>query len=476
MARDFRSLVVGLDRRVPLLDGTWRPYINLDNAASTPAFRQVQNAVASFLEWYSSVHRGAGFKSRVATETYEKARQAVGGFVNADPEDHVVIFGKNTTEALNKVAARLPFRAKGRDVVLVSLMEHHSNDLPFRGACRVVHAGVDATGRLDEGDFDDRLERYGDRIGLVAISGASNVTGYVNPIHRLARKAHAVGAQVLVDCAQLAPHRTIDVRPLSDPSHLDYVALSAHKMYAPFGTGALIGRRDVFEEGSPDLRGGGTVKVVTTDSVEWADAPDRDEAGSPNVVGAVALAAAIGELSRLGMGEIEEHERQLTAYALRRLGRIRGLHLFGERDPDRPAERLGVVTFEIEGVTHFLVAAVLSAEYGIGVRTGCFCAHPYVLQLLGLPEPEVRRVRAELLADDRRRMPGLVRVSFGLYNSTAEVDVLAEALERIVRREWKGDYVQDRASGEFQPAGGNPELPEFFDVARHEAAASVAAL
>jgi selenocysteine lyase/cysteine desulfurase len=476
MPRDFRSLMVGLDRTVPLLDGTYRPYINLDNAASTPAFKRVQGAVVEFLAWYSSVHRGAGFKSRVATRAYEDARQVVGRFVGADPEDHVVIFGKNTTEALNKVAARFPFAVEGRNVVLTSVMEHHSNDLPFRRAARVIHAGVDACGRLDEADFDDKLRTYGERIGLVAISGASNVTGYVNPVHRLAEKAHAVGAQVLVDCAQLAPHRTIDVGPLADPSHLDYVAFSAHKMYAPFGTGALVARGDVFEEGCPDMSGGGTVKVVTTESVTWADAPDRDEAGSPNVVGAVALAAAIEELDRIGMEAIADHEMRLTAYALGRLRRIKGLRLFGESDPARTGERLGVISFELEDVPHFLVAAVLSAEYGIGVRSGCFCAHPYVLRLLQVPEGEVRRIRAELVADDRRGMPGLVRASFGLYNDNQEVDVLAEGLERIARREWKGKYVQDRSSGEFEAVGWEPDLPEFFDVPRREATAAVAAL
>jgi selenocysteine lyase/cysteine desulfurase len=429
-----------------------------------------------FLAWYSSVHRGAGFKSRVATRAYEDARQVVGRFVGADPEDHVVIFGKNTTEALNKVAARFPFAGKGRNVVLTSLMEHHSNDLPFRRGARVIRAGVDARGRLDEADFDDKLRRHGERIALVAISGASNVTGYVNPVHRLARKAHAAGAHILVDCAQLAPHRPIDVGSLADPSHLDYVAFSAHKMYAPFGTGALVARRDVFEEGSPDMSGGGTVKVVTTESVTWADAPERDEAGSPNVVGAVAVAAAIGELERIGMDAIADHERQLTAYALGKLRRIKGLRIFGESDPLRMGERLGVITFELEDITHFLVAAVLSTEYGIGVRSGCFCAHPYVLRLLQLPDDEVRRIRAELVADHRGGMPGLVRVSFGLYNHTEEVDVLAEALERIGRREWKGKYVQDRASGEFEAVGWNPDLPQFFDVVRREAAVAVAAL
>ncbi len=458
----FRSKIVGIDHRVPLLDGSRRSYINLDNAASTPPLRSAQDAVVRFLGWYSSVHRGTGFKSRLATKAYEDAREIVGRFVGANREDHVVVFGKNTTEALNKVAARLP-RTDGRDLVLTSLMEHHSNDLPFRAGFRVVHAEVDAVGRLDESDLDDKLRRFGHRIALLAIAGASNVTGYVNPVHRLAEKAHAAGAQILVDCAQLAPHRKIDVKPLRDPAHLDYVAFSAHKMYAPFGTGVLVGRRDTFEAGAPDLRGGGTVKVVTTDDAEWADPPEREEAGSPNVVGAVALTAAVCELDRLGMGVLAEREARLTEHALGRLARVEGLRLYGEGSSLRD-DRLGVISFAVDGVSHFLVAAVLSAEYGIGVRNGCFCAHPYVLRLLGLDPDEVSRARAEVLANQKANMPGLVRVSFGFYNTEEEIDTLADALDTISRRSWKGDYVQDCASGEFEPTGWRPDWDEFFSL------------
>ncbi len=464
----FRSLVVGLDQEVPLLDGSRRPYINFDNAASTPPLKPVQESVVRFLGWYSSVHRGAGFKSRVATNAYENVRHIVSRFVGADPADHVVIFGKNATEALNKVAARLSFNGNGRDVVVVSTMEHHSNDLPFRRSAQVVHSAVDACGRLDEEDLDDKLSAFGDRIALLAISGGSNVTGHINPIHRLAAKAHAVGAQILVDCAQLAPHRKVDVLPLDDPRHLDYIAFSAHKMYAPFGTGVLVGRRDTFEHGDPDLSGGGTVKVVTTSSVAWADPPDRDEAGSPNVVGAIALGAALCELERLGMDAVAEHEARLTAYALERLHGIEGLHLYGEPDPSRNHDRLGVVSFNLEGISHFLVAAILSAEYGIGVRSGCFCAHPYVLQLLRLKEPELSGIRAEMLANDKRRMPGLVRLSFGLYNTAAEVDVLIDALEQISRRRWQGDYQQDPVSGDFEPVGWQPRWEDYFSVGAND--------
>ena len=242
-----------------------------------------------------------------------------------------VIFGKNTTEAINKLAFRFPLLP--HQVVLSTVMEHHSNDLPWRRRAPVVRAAVTPDGRLDEDDMDRLLAAYGERVALVTVSGASNVTGFVQPIHRLARKAHAVGARILVDAAQLAAHRRIDVKPVDDPEHLDYVVLSAHKMYAPFGTGALVGRQDTFLHGAPEHPGGGTVEIVTPTDVYWAGLPAREEAGSPNVIGAVAMAVAAQTLMDAGMDGIARHEASLTAYALRRLQAVPGLTVYGTGDP-----------------------------------------------------------------------------------------------------------------------------------------------
>jgi selenocysteine lyase/cysteine desulfurase len=452
----LRPRVVGTEIAVPLLDGSWATYINFDNAASTPALVSVRDGVDRFLDYYASVHRGTGFKSQLATWAYEQARLTTLRFVGADPETHTCIFGKNSTEAINKLARRLDLRAQ--DVVLTTEMEHHSDDLPFRAAARVVHVRVDAHGRLNEADFDNQMRRHGKAVRLVAVSGASNVTGYLNPIHRLAEKAHAAGAMILADCAQLAPHRAVDVRPLDDPQHLDFVVLSAHKMYAPYGSGALIGPRAFFQAGEPDVRGGGTVEVVTTDSVAWAGPPEKDEAGSPNVIGAVALMLAIAELEAIGMPAVAQHEAELTAYALEKLRTVPGVRLFGDTDPGRAAERLGVIPFQVEGISHFKVAAVLGYEFGIGVRSGCFCAHPYVLRLLGIDRERAEAVRKSILSGDRRQMPGMTRLSFGLYNTTEEIDRLLEALAIVAAGTFKGRYMQEPASGEFHPDGWAPDF------------------
>ena len=460
---DYRPLFVGLDALIPIMDGSCRCYTNLDNAASTPPLKAVQQAVDDFLVYYSSVHRGTGFKSQLSTHAYEQARQIVMRFVGANSTDHTCIFGKNTTEAINKLARRLPFDPK-RNIVLTSGMEHHSNDLPWRAVTQVIHIGLTPDGQLDEAELDTQLSRYADKVALVALTGASNVTGFINPIHRLAEKAHAVGALFLVDCAQLAPHRKIEMLRLDQPEHLDFITLSAHKMYAPFGTGALIGRKDIFEHGDPDMSGGGTVEIVTLDSVVWSAPPEREEAGSPNTVGAVALAAAIHQLESVGMPEVAHHEAALTRYALEGLSRIQGLKVFGDHDPSNADGRLGVIPIQLEHVTHFLAAAILGYEFGIGVRSGCFCAHPYILHLLGLSKEESAEVRRRMEAGDKSEMPGLIRASFGLYNTLEDVDTLLEALSRISKGDYKGDYIQNRATGEYSAVGWQPDFAAYFNL------------
>ncbi len=445
----WRNRIVGLHERLPLLDGRLAPYINLDNAASTPPLREVLDAVERFLPYYSSVHRGSGFKSRLSTVAYDEAHDTIARFVGADTSRNTVIFGKNTTEAINKLAFRFPLPQGS--VVLSTAMEHHSNDLPWRARARVVRAGVTPEGRLDEDDFDRLLAAYGERIRLVTVSGASNVTGFLQPIHRLARKAHAVGARILIDAAQLAPHRRIDVKPDHDPEHLDYVALSAHKMYAPFGTGALVGRSDTFLEGAPEYPGGGTVEIVTPTHVTWAGLPDREEAGSPNVIGAVAMAAAAEALMEEGLDDVARHEAALTAHAIQELRSVPGITLYGESDPLR-SDRVGVIAFNLASLRHGLVAAILGYEAGIGVRSGCFCAQSYVAHLLGLTNREQ--------ADSRSGRPGMVRMSLGAYNTVEDVDALVAMLHRIVQDDYDGQYYQLPESGDYKPAGYDDAAPE----------------
>lgn len=458
----WRERIVGLDSKLPLLDGRLVPYINLDNAASTPPLRDVLEAVQRFLPFYSSVHRGTGFKSRVSTAAYDAAHEIIGRFVGADMDANTVIFGKNATEAINKLAFRYPMPRDS--VVLSTMMEHHSNDLPWRRRAQVVRAQVTSEGRLDEEDVDRLLAKYGDRIALLIVSGASNVTGFIQPIHRLARKAHAVGARILVDAAQLAPHRRINIKPNDDPEHIDFVTLSAHKMYAPFGAGALVGPREIFLRGAPEYQGGGTVENVTLEDVRWAGLPDREEAGSPNVVGAVAMAVAAQALTDAVLEGVERHEASLTAYALYRLRSLPEITIYGETDPRRAHDRVGVISFNLGSTHHALVTAILGYEGGVGARSGCFCAQPYVARLLGLSETEQARWRRDLLAGDKSRKPGMVRISFGAYNSFEDVDALVEMLRRITRNEYQGKYYSVPESGEYAPAGYQDSIADYFSL------------
>jgi selenocysteine lyase/cysteine desulfurase len=461
--RDLRFLrdeIIGIDTRVPLLDGTERPYVFLDNAASTPAFRSVLRAVEEFLPWYSGVHRGTGFKSLLATQAFDAAHDRVGRFVGGDLRTNTVVFTKNTTECVNKLANRTAFGPD--DVVITTLLEHHSNDLPWRKHARVIHIGATSDGRLDCAALRNAIHAARGKLRLVAVTGASNISGVVSPIHDIAAWTHAAGARLFVDAAQLAPHRAIDMLADDDPGHIDFLALSAHKMYAPFGIGALIGPTAFFEEGEPDLVGGGVVDIVTLESAHWNHPPHKEEAGSPNVVGGIALAAAIDLLERAGMDAIAAHELELLEYAYARLRTIPGVVLYGPLD--RLNEKVGTIVFNVEGMHHSLTAAILGMEGGIGVRDGCFCAHPYVKELLHVTPGEDRVLTAEVLAGNKSRMPGMVRASLGCYSSKEDLDALVDMLGRIVRRDTRGTYMQNPATGAFHAKGLTLDFAKYFPL------------
>lgn len=457
---DLRSNIMGIDTVVPLLDGTRVPYVFLDNGASTPSFRHVHNVMGEFMPFYSGVHRGTGFKSILATQVFDEAHELAGEFVHADPAHNTVLFVKNTTEAVNKLANRCDWR--DGDVVITTLMEHHSDDLPWRRHAKVIHIGVDDTGYLDMALLRDAFARNRGRVRFLAVTGASNITGIINPIHDLAELAHANDAAIFVDAAQLAPHRPIDVLPADHSGHIDFIAYSAHKMYAPFGIGVLIGPRDYFSKGDPDMVGGGVVDVVDLDFVAYSAPPAREEAGSPNVPGAVGLAAAIHMLQKVGMDRIAEHEFALISDAIGKMKAVPGMCIYGPVEQNELAGKVGVISFAIAGVPHAKVAAILSAEGGIGVRNGCFCAHPYVKRLLQYDETAAMHVTEEILAGDRTNIPGMVRASFGCYNNVDDVDRLVEMLHRIGRGEYLGDYELNRRSGTYWPKNFDYDFSEYF--------------
>lgn len=419
---NYQKLILGINTKIPLLNGYYIKAINFDNAATTPPFIPVIKEIISFLPWYSSIHRGFGYKSQLSSKIYEKTRKVVCNFVNADFNTNTVIFVKNTTEAINKLSNIL-YEKHSSSVVLSTDMEHHSNDLPWR-KYTIDYITVDDFGKLSLEDLENKLIHYTGNVKLVTITGASNVTGYTPDIHKAAELAHKYGAKIMVDGAQLVPHMPVDMKDNNSPQHLDYLVFSAHKMYAPFGTGVLIGSKEDFNNIPPDYSGGGTIDIVTHDYIKWAQTPLKDEAGSPNVIGVLALAVAIETLTAIGMKNIEKHEKALTRYALDKLRKIPDIEIYC--DESSLEERIGVITFNIKDIYHEVLAKILSYEAGIAARNGCFCAHPYIQKLLHMTNEEViQRIETGV------RKPGMVRISFGLYNSIEEIDKLVYFLNKI---------------------------------------------
>jgi cysteine desulfurase / selenocysteine lyase len=444
--------IVGGTHPVPLLDGRTVDGIYFDNAASTKPFKEVSDFLKSIEPYYSNIHRGTGFDSIYCTGLYEDARRIILEFVGGNPEKQIVIPVRNTTEGLNLLAMSMEFD-KSKDVVITSMMEHHSNDLPWRGSAKVEYIPADVNGQLDLDFLESRLVHHGGAVKLVSVTGASNVVGTVTPIHEIARMAHAHGARICVDAAQLLPHRAVDMLPADDPGHLDYLVFSAHKLNSPYGEGAVIGDFSHFQAAAPYLQGGGTVYSVGLDHVIWADPPDKQEAGTPNIFGMLAMAKALNVMQDFGMDRLVEHERRLTQRLLEGIAEIPRIGVFGMTDPQQLTNRLGVVSFTMAGLHHALVAAVLSYEGGICVRNGCFCAHPLIKHLLNVSEEQEAAFEAAIHEGDRSNVPGAVRASIGLHNRMWEVEHLLSMLRRIADEDWRGNYVQDPATGEFLPEG-----------------------
>ncbi|CAN7481186.1 aminotransferase class V-fold PLP-dependent enzyme [Knoellia sp. LjRoot47] len=388
---------------VPTCDGRLVEYANFDHGASTPALASVVAAVEKATATYSSVHRGQGWTSQVSSHYYEAARDEVSRFVGAREGDEVV-FTRNTTDSFNLLAKALPRRTQ----VIVFATEHHATLLPWEER-RTTRLPVPLTHQDAEALLREALKRSTSSSTLVVLSGASNVTGEYWQVERLAALARGRGARVALDAAQFAGHRRIDLDSLG----VDYVAFSGHKIYAPYGAGVLVGRSDWLDKAAPYLAGGGATAAVGPLSTTWKTGPARHEGGTPNVLGAIALAAACAAV-RENRGAIEAHERRLTerlVTGLRDIDGVETFSIFGDE-----SDRAPVVTFTVDGLESSLVSAALSAEHGIGVRDGKFCAHLLV---------------DALLSDEEAGTTTAVRVSAGLATTEAHVERLLAAVASL---------------------------------------------
>jgi selenocysteine lyase/cysteine desulfurase len=401
--------VLGDRLPVTLADGRTVDYANLDYAATAPCLAAVAEAVNELLPWYASVHRGAGAASRRCTLAYERARESVAEFVGARPDDHV-IFTRNTTDALNLLARALPEQA----TVVSWAGEHHANLLPWP---RVVRLPVPESPGTALRSLAAALAVL-DAPVLVAVTGASNVTGEVWPVEQLATVAHRYGARIVVDAAQLAVHRPISLAE----STVDYVALSGHKLYAPFGTGVLAGRADWLDAAAPYLAGGGATEHVgdATHDVRWHTGPARHEAGTPNLLGAVALATACERIAAADRAALDAREQALLRRLRAGLAALPGVAELRAFADDH--DRVGIVSFAVAGVPASQVSEYLATRHGIGVRDGLFCAHPLGRRLL---DDAGRRVGRPLGG-------GAVRASIGLGTTEDHVDRLVAGVRELV--------------------------------------------
>jgi cysteine desulfurase/selenocysteine lyase len=386
-----------------------KPLVYLDNAATSQKPEAVIQAMDDYYRRYNAnIHRGVHTLAEEATAAYENARRKVGRFINAyGPKE--VVFVRNTTEAINLVALSWGRANVGQgDVIILSVMEHHSNLVPWQLLAQAVGArlefiGLDPEGRLVLQDLEQLLDRFGSRVKLVSVSGMSNVLGTINPVAEIAARVHDAGALFLVDGAQSVPHLPVDVRAIG----ADFLAFSGHKMLGPTGIGVLWARKEILQAMPPFMGGGDMIKSVHLRESEWNEIPHKFEAGTPNIAHAIGLGAAVDYLNGLGMENVQAHEQALAAYALEHLPTVPNLQIYGP-----PAgERGGVVTFNLLRDGELLIhphdlASILDRE-GIAIRAGHHCAQPLM---------------------EHYGVPATARASFYVYNMEEEVDKLVEAL------------------------------------------------
>ncbi|WP_328948261.1 aminotransferase class V-fold PLP-dependent enzyme [Streptomyces sp. NBC_00184] len=438
--------VLGKDVTVPLVTGGEVTYAALDYAASAPALQRVWDDVAAYAPYYGSVHRGAGYLSQLSTDLFESSRVTVAEFLGCRDDDQVV-FTRSTTDSLNLLAAALPADCQ----VFVFETEHHASLLPWRDA-RVTYLNAPRTPDQAVETLERALagrDPYGP--ALVCVTGASNVTGELWPVKELAAAAHAHGARIVLDAAQLAPHHPVDIAELD----VDWVAFSGHKLYAPFGSGVLAGRSDWLTAAEPYLAGGGASRQVARRAdggvdVEWHTTAARHEAGSPNVIGVYSIASACKALTEAGFDSLVAREQRLVAEVragLAEVPEVKVLSLFGDDAP-----RVGVISFVVAGWNSSHFAAALSAEYGIGVRDGLFCAHPLVRTLLGSDPQDVGECGAPE-AEPGEKSLNAIRVSFGAGTPDEHVERFLRAVKELVSEgaQWKyrtedGRCVPDRGT------------------------------
>jgi len=418
----------------------------LNNAATTPPFHVTLERVREFLQTYSTFHRGVGLHAGISFQKVTTAIETIRRFLGVR-DGQSVLFTHNTSSAIGVFARLLHLRTD--DIVITSVIEHTSNHLPWRfnTSAKAVYVNAFHDGSLDYADLEAKMKQYASRLKVIAITGASSLPGYIPGLPRIAQLAHEYHALLFVDAAQLAPHRPINIEEIG----VDVLALSAHKLYAPFGLGVLVVPQKLLAQAPLDPGGGSIHMINEANEVMWASPDMRRQVGTWNVIGIVALAASCQTIMDIGWEQIVAHEKALTQYSAQALATVPGLTLYVPPEKYIAEDRIGTFPFNLNGYHHALLSAILAHEYGIENRAGTICMHCLVRRWCGVGDEEQRRVEAEIQKGNLLASYGIVRVSLGLHNTSEDIDILCGASKHIAQRGAALRYKPVTQEGVFVP-------------------------
>ncbi|MDP3742362.1 MAG: aminotransferase class V-fold PLP-dependent enzyme [Candidatus Micrarchaeota archaeon] len=413
--------VSGQNKKIKLKNGKTARVVRLNNAATTPPFVETVEKVGEFMETYGAVHRGAGPYADETVQAYENAVEKIKQFTNTG-KNQEVLFTSNTTAAINQLARMLALT--GDQTVLTSGIEHTSNYLPwkFTSKAKLATFKTNLDGSFDIDDLEEKIETI--QPAIVAITGAHNLTGYIPPLEKITKKAHSAGAKVFVDAAQLAPHRPLQLGKIG----IDYAAFSAHKLYAPFGLGVLVVEKKLLDA-SPADPGGGTIDMASERGLVWAQGVKKHQSGTINAVGVVALAESMKIMEKISWNYIMAHEKTLAKQL------IEGIYAIEKVKKYIPAngnvDRTGNVVFNLNGLHHALVSAILEKEYGIETRSGTICNHRLVRKWMNIADSKQRDIEEQIQNGNLLASYGIVRASIGVHNTEDDIEKLIAAVKQI---------------------------------------------
>ncbi len=426
--------VIGTNSKIRLKNGDKARVVLLNNAATTPPFESTLKTVNKFLQTYGALHRGAGPHANLTFKKAEESIKIIREFLGVS-DDQALLFTQNTSAAINLFIRLL--NLKKEDVIITSIIEHTSNNLPWKYNTEATTVYVDAfnDGSLNYQDLEKKVRENSKNLKLIAITGASNLTGYIPDIDRISKLAHKHNALLFIDAAQLAPHRPIDMKK----QRIDALAFSAHKVYAPFGLGVLALPKNLLDR-SPVDPGGGSIDMISETYVVWASPISRHQTGTWNVTGIIATAASCKTIMDFGWNKIVEHERELVHYLAKELQSVPDITLYVPAEKYLLEDRIGTVVFNIKGYHHALISAILENEYGIETRAGTICNHRLVRRWFNVSDKDQKEIEKEISGGNKLASYGIVRASLAIHNKKKDIDALVSALKSIVKNKNKLKY------------------------------------